>query len=468
MFEYQNHTNENCETFSLNKNTFDNAIQIIQKTGSIKGLGQYQLDTLLNGIINQYDKENIKESDCNEIMSSALYSNFILWLKLRNPNNELLEYISCVKFVQVFGEKHIQSRNSKGKCWLNIAINSKFDKINENIANPLMLYLATLPTINYITDVCKIDINFDKYLEKYNVQKWYSIEKFTFQNDQYEWRLSNDAITDYYKPIKLIIKYNGEYDNLLRDFDKFSVELNGINIVSQPMCKYITSSVVETINEEYKMEINISITNFPFLRKPYMNDTLLKMTSQYFKDKDMQISVLVEHIICDSNVRNKLAIVPQIMNLCDKYQCDKISQKTSIDLYENGTYRNEYIRGVLLTGYFDDDLQNLIKNVNIRINGNVALSFDKTLIKMIGKLIDKYTIYIPFGNTHIDNIHNRISYRKMDTFKLDIEFNEINEYSKLIVYVDMFDLCSYKEQKIETYCANPQEYIKILCGNVCF
>lgn len=336
---------------------------------------------------------------------------------------------------------------------------------NENNECPLMCHAAINQDLNYITNVCKIDINFDKYFDKYYMQKWHSIEKFTSKNDQYVWKIYNNICSDYYRPIKLIIKYNGEYDNLLRDFDKFIVELNGNNIVSQPMCKYIMSSKIETINEEYQTEITVDITNFPFLRTSRTKDeidTTLKITSEYFEDKDMQISMLLEHIMCDVDTRNKLAVVPQITNQCDKYKCDILLQKTSIDLYDRNLIKNEYIRGILLTGCFNDDLQNLIKNIKIIIHGRIALSFDKTLIKLIGKIIDRYTIYIPLGDTNIDNIHNRISYRRMDSFKLDIEFNETNTNSKLIVYVDMFELCAYKKQPIETYCKDSYEIVKIL------
>lgn len=470
MFEYQYGVDRNCEIYELNKNTFDNAIEIIRKTGSTRGLGQYQLDTLLNGIINQYDKENIKESAGNEIMSSALYANFISWLKMKNSNIELIEYISCVKFVQVFGKNHSHGRNSKGKCWLDIKIISNFDKINENSASQLMLYIASFPAVSNVTNVSKIDVNFDNYLEKYNVQKWYSIENFTFIDDKFIWKLPCNTVTDYYKPIKLVIKYNGEYGNILKNFDEFYIKINKTTILSQPMCKYITSSVVEMCNEEYKYELIATIANFPFLRKLWMDDTQLMITSRFFKESDIQISILVEHLICDVNVRNKLAMVPQIMNLCEKYQCDKISRNMLIDLYEGETKKNEYVRGILLTGSFAecfaDNIQNLIRKINLKINNCVAISLDKNLIKLTGHFIDKFTLYIPIGDMNCDNIHNRISYKNMDSFELEIEFNEVSENSKLTVYVDMFEFVSYIGQEING--TNSKDYIKILSGNVCW
>jgi len=450
MLEYQNQENEDLETFSLNKNTFDNALKIIKKTNSIKELGQYQLNTLLNGIINQYDKENIKESKCNEIMSSTLYENFMSWFKLRNSNNELIEYMSCVKFVQIFGKKYSQSRNSKGKCWKDIAVISKFnDNVNKNSVVSIIYYMTTKPMPNYIID-SEIDVNFDKYLEKYHVAKWYSIENFTFENDQYECRLSDNIINDYYKPIKLIIDCNEKHNNLLKKFDEFVVDLNNTTVVSQPMCKYIDSSTTEIINEEYNMRIIVNIANFPFLKKSNINNTLLKITSQHFKDKheDIQISMLIENLICDCDKREKLSQIPQIMNTCSKYQCNKISQKTSINIYEKDELKNEYIRGIFIIGCFTDNLYNLIKTVNLHANGHLVLTFNKKLIKLIGKIINEHTIYIPIGDMNIDNIHNKMSYNRLDTFNLTIEFNEELLNGHLTVYVDTFELFSYNSIKI--------------------
>lgn len=319
---------------------------------------------------------------------------------------------------------------------------------------------------NYIAHDCKIDINFDKYLDKVNTYKWYSVENFSYGNNLYEWYQSENVSNNFYRPIKFIIKYNSTNTDIFQYLDQFFVEINGINLLSIPFAKYIDSQCVQELigsNGDYDRKITIDLKNNFYLKSSCKNtllDTKLKITSKSF-DK-MSISMLVENISCSKEIIKKLSTVPQVFDKCDKYEIFEQSHKIFIDLYPKDGIKNEYIRGMIIKGSFNKSINLSVKMINLKINGNIFLQFDNALIELIGINISKNTLYLPFGDINVDNIYNKISYRKMESFNLEIEFDDQTQYSDLSIYIDMFQLFAYKYKHIETYCANATEFIKII------
>jgi hypothetical protein len=158
---------EGNELFLLNKNVFDTSLVLIKNTGKLKSLGQYQLDILMKGIIEYYSFTEIERCDGNKISSSVLYDSFINSVKTYGLYENLVNYISCVKFVNYFGKKYEQNRTSEGKSWKDI----KLKKTITDFFNPIYFGTAYSKRTQFIhNNLDKLNYNLDLF-EK--CKSWY-------------------------------------------------------------------------------------------------------------------------------------------------------------------------------------------------------------------------------------------------------------------------------------------------------
>lgn len=459
MCEFSNlkYSNEkdDTETYDLNNNIFDISMKIMNKTKTIKGLGQYQLDIMLTGIINQYDNENIREDIGNNIMSSALYSNFVKWLKFNNVNNELAEYISCVKFVSFFGQKHTQLRTTNGKYWTNVKIITKYDPTDESKTR-VNIQLINACSFNMCNEYIKNnEINFDP--KKYNINgKFYVDHVLIFDNCCYICEVNRNSFNfDFLRPIKIIVEYDGDYNDIFNSFGVFNVEINGNNVTSLPISKMCMNGHNEIIkNEEFKKEIIIDINNSAYFSNMLTGDIFIKLTTcNNSKLDDVKITVINEYFMCNREIRDNIINIPQITEICNKYlHLGGESQSIIFNLTCANSYEYDYgcIKGFIIKIPFNNNESILcIDDILVKINGLCCFTLNKTLIRTMCKKINNNTLYVPFGDIDINNIYNRVGYDRIDSLKLTLSFNDKQKYDSATVYLDMFGLLFYNKETNE-------------------
>lgn len=443
MINYTCNDEEN-EIFLFNKNIFDTSLMIIKNTGKIDSLGQYQLDILMKGIVNFYASTEIEKCDGNNISSSALYDNFIETLKRYNVNENLINHMSCVKFVNYFGKNNMQTRKSEGKSWINIKFKNSYDHYD-----PLGLIMTDSIRTNFINNNFS-KLNYD--LDLLKCISWYQSNEINC-NELIDLNICNNTF-DFVRPYKILITCVKSIEDInhIESLDIFYGDIK----ISTTMIKELILNNLEILSDT---EFLLTLKNMPyFIKKNYCNESIRYKITTTNKSDELLFFMINEYFICFGNeIRTKILSIPQIVPTWYTHKYSGPETKNIVIKISSRYDFENILKGIIVDA--DCDIKDLLQ-VKFIMNGAPVLVFDKLLLKTICKKINSSSIYIPIGNTS-STIYNKFDLQRIDSYEIHCQFAK--KQKNLNIHFDMFDILLFKKNENVKHLKGDYGFINMSC-----
>lgn len=437
---------------NLDNMIVDTAIQILNKTENINSLGSYQLSSLLTYFVQKFKQDVIRVKHNNKIMSSVLYSHFVVYLKKSNVNDKLITYITNTKFSLEMSKILSLVRTSSGKIWENVVIDSSW---RQKDINPHVLFIATGCKKQIMLD-WKYNIeNQYIYGQKINVSKCYESYQIDINESNV---MTKSSILDFFRPFKIIIC--SELLLTVTDIEIF--------IDEKTSHKYLIHKLwLDNLIEQTDTDYIITLSNMPYFSTLSLNNLTIKINdpcnsistcdvvNEYMTFLHLGFSNLDLYTL--QEIKTKTARTPQLFYSFEQMRCIK-------NINEVYTFENVNCNMFMLLGITIVNHKNLTF-VEIICNGISSLQFNTVLMKTVCKY-NNDAIYIPFTT-----IENPIDLYRIDTLKVVCTFDV--ETDQPSIYLDLVDIltCTNEHGTLLT----PKEYLNNKCyhhaidgRNICF
>jgi hypothetical protein len=426
--------------------------EILATTNDIENLGKYQMDLLSKVYIRTYASENIIEAKDEMISSSAVYDNFLKWLKEYNTNEHIVKYFSCPIFVKYFSDLYDNKRLSGGKNWINIQF-----KDSENDIETVSFCTGTMMTlVAYGLQDAPFDCDIIKMLLQGNRKIGYTVNEFKpmSEHDNNVYLNYNGRACDLFKPIKLII--SGDLSELNK-LTTFKIRLNKDTVYT---LYYFDLLLHTNIIKKTSDEIVLNIEELPYFQP---NSSIQTMIIGCKEKTNLTIKMISEGVFLDCAPRRKLFSESSRYNQLIRLFCVHVpihsTLKTKKLKFEFGNEKS----GGLSKGLFIKCNTHSLKNITIMLNGHKLLNYDKTVIDHLMTKIDDELIYIHFDRSYHWSDYNKESYRtgvnfaRIDLTNITLEFDD--NQADATIYTDGFNCLECVKEH------TPKEKMQISIGD---